>query len=101
MKRQRIKGRKSMTRSVLGAIALVFGLDQIVTAQTVFTEAGGVVVIEAESFSNNASRVINGTNFRWVATNAISGFSGTGYMEATPNVGENQSVSWLSTSPQL
>ena len=90
-----------MMRSIVGAIALFFGLLQAATAQTVFTEAGGVVVIEAESFSNNTSRVINGTNFQWVATNAIPGFSGTGYMEATPNVGENQSVTWSNTSPEL
>ncbi len=90
-----------MTRSVLGAIALVFGLVQIVPAQIVFSEAGGVVVIEAESFSNNTARAINGTNFQWVATNAISGFSGTGYSEATPNVGANQSVTWSNTSPEM
>lgn len=90
-----------MTRSVLGAIALVFGLVQIVTAQTVFSEAGGVVVIEAENFSNNTSRVINGTNFQWVASNSVAGYSGTGYMEASPNVGANINAAWSNTCPQL
>ncbi len=90
-----------MNRSIVGAGVLFFGLLCTAMAQTVFTEAGGVVVIEAEAFSNNTSRVINGTTFQWVATNAVPGFSGTGYMEATPNVGTNQNATWLNVSPQL
>ena len=83
----------------LVAVLCVLGTDAL--AQTVFTEAGGVVVIEAEDFSNNTPHSIDGTNFQWIATNAISGFSGNGYMEATPNVGANQSVTWRDTSPEL
>ena len=70
-------------------------------AATVFTEAGGVVVVEAEGFSNNIARSINGTNFQWVATNSVPGASGGTYMEATPNMGVNQTNSWLGVSPQL
>lgn len=96
-----MKGRQSMIRFIVGAFAILLGFLHTATAQTVFTEAGGVVVIEAEGFSNNTSRVINGTTFQWVATNAVPGFSGTGYMEATPNIGTNQNVTWLNVCPEL
>jgi hypothetical protein len=94
------EGWESMLRSILGAIALYFGFVQIVTAQTVFSETGGVVVIEAENYSNNLSRVITGTNFQWVATNSVAGYSGTGYMEALPNVGANINLAWSNTCPK-
>jgi len=80
---------------------LLFGFLHSAIAQTVFTEAGEWWVIEAESFSNNTARIINGTNFQWIATNAVAGFSGSGYMEATPNVGANQNVTWQTVCPQL
>ena len=60
-----------------------------------------MIVIEAENYSNNVARVTNGTNFQWVANNTVPGFSGTGYMEALPNVGANLNVTWLTTSPEL
>src|SRR5579859_3954758 len=96
-----MKGWDKMIRSTVGALALFLGILHTVSAQTLFTESGGVVVIEAESFSNNTSRVINGTTFQWVTTNTVAGFSGTGYMEATPNIGTNENVTWQNVSPQL
>src|ERR1043166_8813494 len=96
-----VKGRESMNRLIVGAGALFLGLLHTASAQTVSTEAGGVIVIEAEAFSNNTSRAINGTTFQWVATNAVAGYSGGGYMEATPNIGTNQNVTWLNVCPQL
>ena len=90
-----------MIRYLWGALALISTFLSTATAQTNFTEAGGVVVIEAESYSNNIARITNGTNFQWVANNAVPGFSGTGYMEALPNIGTNLNVTWLTTSPEL
>ena len=90
-----------MNRFIVVAGAFFFGFLHTATAQTVSTEAGGVIVIEAENYSNNTARVINGTTFQWIATNAVPGFSGTGYMEATPNIGTNQNNVWLNVSPEL
>ena len=96
-----MKGNKSMIRYFCGALALVSTFLTTATAQTVFTEAGGVIVIEAESYSNNTARITDGTNFQWVTNNAVAGFSGTGYMEALPNIGTNLNTTWLTTSPEL
>src|SRR6267154_1971013 len=96
-----MKGNKSMIRYLCGALALISTFLSTTDAQTVFTEAGGVIVIEAESYSNNIARITNGTNFQWVANNSVTGFSGTGYMEALPNVGANLNSTWLTTSPEL
>src|ERR1035437_6808221 len=96
-----MKGSKSMIRYLWGALALISTFLSTATAQAVFTEAGGVIVIEAESYSNIIARVTNGTNFQWVANNAVTGFSGTGYMEALPNVGTNLNTTWLTNSPEL
>src|ERR1700722_11196791 len=96
-----MKGSKSMIRYFCGALALLSTFLNTATAQTVSTEAGGVIVIEAEGYSNNTARVTNGTNFQWVANNTVPGFSGTGYMEALPNVGVNLSSTWSTTSPEL
>src|SRR5580704_8003039 len=90
-----------MIRYFWGALALISTFLSVATAQTVSTEAGGVVVIEAESYSNNTARITNGTNFQWIANNTFPGFSGTGYMEALPNVGANLNTTWVSTSPEL
>ncbi len=90
-----------MIRYFCGALALLSAFLPIAGAQTIFTEAGGVVVIEAESYSNNIGRITNGTNFQWIANNAVTGFSGTGYMEALPNIGTNLNITWLTTSPEL
>src|ERR1017187_11038274 len=96
-----MKGNKSMIRYLCGALALISTFLTTATGQTNFTETGGVVVIEAESYSNNTARITNGTNFQWVANNAVTGFSGTGYMEALPNVGANLNTTWSTTSPEL
>ena len=97
-----MNGRELIKRFTLSALALTMGCTYNALAQVpVFTEAGGVVVIEAESFSNNTARVISGTNFQWIATNAVSGYSGSGYMQALPNNGINENVTWQNVSPQL
>src|ERR1035441_676057 len=96
-----MKGSRSMIRYLWPSLALISTFLTSATAQTVFTEAGGVIVIEAESYSNNTARITDGTNFQWVTNNAVTGFSGTGYMEALPNVGANLNTTWLTTSPEL
>src|SRR5689334_11109389 len=70
-----------------------------VTAHAVtITENGGVVVFEAEDYSNN---VPNSAIHSWQFANSVAGFSGTGYMEAVPNIGTNNNVSWVGLSPEL
>jgi hypothetical protein len=89
------------TLSVGALVGFLPAANTPVNSQTNFGEVDGVIVIEAELFSNNISRVISGTNFQWIATNAVAGFSGSGYLEAKPNNGVNMSTSWLTTSPEL
>lgn len=86
---------------VLFAVWLALLTPALCAGATTFIEAGGVVDIEAEDWSNNVARVISSQTYQWIATNAVAGFSGTGYAEAAPNNGANQSTSWLTTSPQL
>src|SRR5207249_11308252 len=81
------------------SILLFFGwfLSITVPAAT-FTEANGVVLLEAEDFATNISpRDLHS----WVSSNAVPGFSGSGYMEATPDNGMNITDNWLTTSPEL
>src|SRR2546428_11392911 len=79
---------------LLGGILLVAGS----AAAASFTEANGVVLFEAEDFATNLSPR---SAHSWVQSNAVSGFSGTGYMEATPDNGANITSGWLTTSPEL
>jgi hypothetical protein len=62
------------------------------------TEAGGVVVIEAENFNANLSPRLSPAH-SWTFGNSVSGFSGSGYMEATPNTGTPGLAN--STTPEL
>ncbi|HEY8241340.1 MAG TPA: alpha-amylase family glycosyl hydrolase, partial [Kiritimatiellia bacterium] len=57
----------------------------------------GVVVFEAEDFSAVVSR----GGHQWQVTNSISGFSGAGFMVATPDTGAVLDVSWTNASPEL
>ncbi len=50
------------------------------------TETGGVVIFEAEDFDANLS---GRSGHDWSLANAVAGFGGLGYMEATPNTGAN------------
>ncbi len=77
-------------------IALL-ALSASARAATLFSENGGVMDIEAESWSNNIPR----GGAEWDTSAVIAGSSGAGYVEANPNVGVNQSTTWLTTSPQL
>ncbi|PWU14632.1 MAG: hypothetical protein C5B50_16990 [Verrucomicrobia bacterium] len=63
-----------------------------------YTEANTVILIEAENFATNVSPRSGHT---WGLSNAVPGFSGTGYMEAAPNNGTNITSNWLTTSPEL
>jgi len=57
-----------------------------VNAQTV-NETGGVLVFEAENFTANLSPLtpLNGVPHSWTLGTATTGYSGAGYMEATPD----------------
>jgi len=68
-----------------------------VFAEPIATQAGGVVVFDAESFRSNIAR----SGHAWVNTNSLPGYNGSGYVEALPNTGANVQVSWTNTSPEL
>jgi glycosidase len=63
----------------------------------VANEQAGVVVFEAEDFFSNTPR----GEHQWEVRASASGFSGSGYIEATPDIGTNLNVTWASTSPEL
>ena len=60
------------------------------------SEAGGVVVFEAENFNSNS---LPRSSHEWDFGNSIGGSSGSGYMEALPNNGANLAAG--GTSPEL
>ncbi|HXX42804.1 MAG TPA: alpha-amylase family glycosyl hydrolase [Chthoniobacterales bacterium] len=74
-------------RTTVILLAAVVFLLRPVCAQV--TEAGGVAAFEAENFvANNSPRTpVGSIAHSWTLGNATTGYSGSGYMEATPNVG--------------
>ena len=62
------------------------------------SEAGGVVVFEAENFNSNS---LPRSSHEWDFGNSIGGFSDSGYMEALPNNGANLTSNLSTTSPEL
>ncbi len=70
----------------------------ITTVAPAADEQAGITVFEAEAFATNLSPR---GGHAWVVSNAVAGFSGTGYVEATPNDGANINADWMNTSPEL
>ncbi len=75
--------------SGLGKVAIVAAMGGLIIllageTRAQFTEAGGVVVLEAENFNANLSPR---SSHEWDVGTSINGFSGTSYMEALPNNG--------------
>src|SRR5947209_5549513 len=85
--------RRGEIRAILMVATLWFLQSQ---ARAQVTEAGGVSVFEAEDFVLNLSAR---SSHDWAFGNSVSGFSGLGYMEATPNTGANLAAG--SSSPEL
>ena len=56
---------------------------------SVLTEYSGVVIFEAEDFSNSTIGTGTALNTYWSEEKIISGYSGNGYLEAKPNNGVN------------
>ena len=82
---------------LLGLLGASVALGQI-------SETNGVVRIEAEVSTNRISRSIGGVNFAWTNDTATPGFSGTGYIEASPadtNSTTTVTTNWETTSPQI
>src|SRR5712671_6896849 len=84
-------------RSFLVTFCLTIALALDAIAAGPFTENGGVVIFEAEDFSNNVAR----SSHAWTATNAVPGFSGESYVEATPHDGAVITNNIPATSPEL
>lgn len=87
----------SFTRFVL-----VFGASLIATATAgAATESMGQVALEAEAFTTNTPRTISSIAYSWAPLSDIGGYSGAGFMEATPNDGATVASTPLNVSPEL
>jgi glucose/arabinose dehydrogenase/mono/diheme cytochrome c family protein len=75
------------------AVALALNLR---TGYAQISEAGGIVVLEAENFNANLSPR---SSHEWDPGTSVVGFSGSSYMEALPNNGANLVAG--ATSPEL
>ena len=68
------------------------------------TETAGTVRLEAEAFSSQTPRNVGGVTYTWTPLADTPGFSGTGYIEAVPDVESAIATvtnDWESTSPQV
>ena len=65
-----------------------------------FLEVDGLLVMEAENAHFNLSKD-EFNDHAWVEATEVSGFSGSSYMEATPDVGEVFRTDELNESPEL
>lgn len=72
----------------IAAVVFYLALATHALAQTA-NESGGVAVFEAENYTANLSprTPTGGVAHSWTLGSSQSGYSGSGYMEATPNVG--------------
>jgi YD repeat-containing protein len=62
-----------------------------------FLESGGQVVAEAENYS----QVISGASHQWLTATAQSGYTGTSYLHALPDLDALYQTSAITTSPVL
>jgi uncharacterized repeat protein (TIGR01451 family) len=88
--------------TVILCVVLFCANGAIARAQV--TETNGSARIEAESFVTSRTNSIGGTDYAWLRDEATPGFSGTGYIEASPADGASTTTvttSWETTSPQI
>ena len=62
-----------------------------------FQESNGQVVMEAENYDTNISR----SGKSWNLLTTLTGYSGTGYLQALPNTGTVNDAGYNTTSPEL
>ena len=68
------------------------------------TESTGTVRVEAESFTTQTPRTVNGVIYTWTVLADTPGFSGSGYIEAAPADDASTATvttGWTSSSPQV
>ncbi len=89
---------RTLLAVMVGLCPFLAGIAQAQVA----TESGGVIVFEAENFTANLSpqTPVGGVPHSWTFGTATTGYSGSGYMEATPNSG-NPGGNADANSPQL
>jgi glycosidase len=58
-------------------------------------------MIQAEEPSANLPKSIGGTVYSWLNSASVSGYGGSGFMEAGPNDGQSVTTNWIGTSPEL
>ena len=84
------------------ALALAVLGAQAVCGQVV--ETTGMVRVEAESFTAQTARTVNGVVYTWTVLAETPGFSGSGYIEAVPADDASTATvttGWTSGSPQV
>lgn len=91
----------SLPSRVVCAILLWLALIPGILLAQNSTESIGIVRIQAEQPTANIPRAINGVSYAWVQSTGLSGFTGTGFMEAEPNDGTSVLGGWSGTSPEL
>jgi len=84
--------------------AVLFCLGSLARAQV--SEINGMVRVEAElpGAANRISRTINSVTYSWTDDTATAGYSGTGYIEASPSDGTSTNTvttNWETNSPQI
>ena len=82
---------------VLLLTALLIPPCPVLHAAQAFVESAGQVVMEAENSDNKIAR--NGKD--WLFGTSITGYSGTGYVEALPNSGTTYDTGYIGVSPEL
>lgn len=97
-------GRRRQSERMTAIAGRILGIGLLLTGAVsgqVVQELGGVVDLEAEAFGSNLPRTVGATAFSWETGSSVSGYSGSGYASALPNVGTNLNVSWGGVSPEL
>jgi len=62
-----------------------------------FLESGGLLVVEAEHFAQN----ITATHQAWITGTAWTGYTGTAYVQAAPDLGALYATDEITASPEL
>ena len=76
--------------------ALAAWTPSLLAAQA-FQESAGQVVMQGENADSKVAR--NGIT--WTSGTSVSGYSGSGYLEALPNTGVTYNTSYTTSSPEL
>jgi glycosidase len=78
-------------------VAACWALSPAAESAPPYSFSGGFIVFEAEDASTNVER----GGQAWTTAASVAGYSGTGYVEALPNLGATVDTDWTNLSPEL